>query len=104
MSASTAIFASLVTAYFLHLAFGARRDILRFGPAMVAGIAVGLATVMFGWVGRGYAFFHPLADAGAAATFVLVAYAIWSRRHVWWRRPDAVGETPADEAMPPSSP
>ena len=90
MSASTAILASLVMAYFLHLTFRARNDILRFGPAMVASIAVGLATVTFSALGRGYQFFGAVTDAGAAATFVLAAYAIWSRRHVLARRPDDV--------------
>jgi len=90
MSASTAILASLVMAYFLHLTFRARNDLLRFGPAMVASVAVGLATVTFSALGRGYAFFGALTDAGAAATFVLAAYAIWSRRHILWRRPDDV--------------
>ena len=42
MSASTAVLASFVVAYFLHLTIRARKDILRFGPAMVAGVAVGL--------------------------------------------------------------
>ena len=90
MSASTAILASLVMAYFLHLTFRARNDLLRFGPAMVASVAVGLATVTFSALVRGYAFFGALTDAGAAATFVLAAYAIWSRRHVLARRPDDV--------------
>jgi len=90
MSASTAVFASLVIAYFLHQTVRARKDILRFGPAMVAGIAVGLATVTFGALGRGYAFFGAVTNAGAAATFILVAYAIWRRREIWWRRADDV--------------
>ncbi len=90
MSASTAVLASLVIAYFIHLTIRARKDILRFGPAMVAGVAVGLATVMFGALGRGYEFFGAVMDAGAGVTFVLVAYAIWSRRHTLWRRPDDV--------------
>ena len=90
MSASTAVFASLVMAYFLHLTFSARKDIVRFGPAMVAGIAVGLATVIFSAVGRGYEFFGTVTNAGAGATFVLVAYAIWNRRATVWRRPDDV--------------
>ena len=88
MSASTAILASLVMGYFLHLTFSARKDILRFGPVMVAGIAVGLATVAFSALGRGYAFFAAVTDGGAAATLILVAYAIWSRRQIWWRRAD----------------
>ncbi len=90
MSASTAVFASLVIAYFVHITICARKDILRFGPAMVAGVAIGLATVAFGAVARGYEFFGPVTDAGAGATFALVAYAIWSRRHTLWRRPDDV--------------
>jgi hypothetical protein len=90
MSASTAVFASLVIAYFVHITIRARNDILRFGPAMVASIAVGLATVMFGALGRGYEFFSAITDAGAAVTFVLAAYAIWSRRQVLARRPDDV--------------
>jgi hypothetical protein len=90
MSASTAFFASLVIAYFCHQTIRARKDILRFGPAMVAGIALGLATVAFGALGRGYEFFGAVTDAGAGATFVLVAYAIWSRRDTLWRRPDDV--------------
>ena len=90
MSASTAVFASFVIGYFIHLTIRARKDILRFGPAMVAGVAVGLATVMFGALGRGYEFFGAVTDAGAGATFALVAYAIWSRRHTLWRRPDDV--------------
>jgi lipopolysaccharide export LptBFGC system permease protein LptF len=90
MSASTALWASLVAAYFLHLTFRARRDILRFGPAMVAGIGVGLATVAFGALGRGYEFFNIVANIGAAATFILVALAIWRRRaSLWQRRDDA---------------
>jgi hypothetical protein len=90
MSASTAVLASLVIAYFIHLTIRARKDILRFGPAMVAGVAVGLATVMFGALGRGYEFFGAVVDAGAGVTFALVAYAIWSRRNTLWRRPDDV--------------
>jgi hypothetical protein len=90
MSASTAILASLVMAYFLHLTFRARNDILRFGPAMVASVVVGLATVMFGAIGRGYEFFGAATDAGAGLTFILAAYAIWRRRHILWRRPDDV--------------
>ena len=90
MSASTAVLASLVIAYFIHLTIRARKDILRFGPAMVASVAVGLATVTFSALGRGYEFFGAVMDAGAAATFVLAAYAIWSRRHTLWRRPDDV--------------
>ena len=90
MSASTALWASLVAAYFLHLTFRARRDILRFGPAMVAGIGVGLATVAFVALGRGYEFFSAFTNIGAAATFVLVAFAIWRRRaSLWQRRDDA---------------
>jgi len=42
MSASTAVLASLVIGYFIHLTVRARKDILRFGPAMVAGIAMAL--------------------------------------------------------------
>jgi hypothetical protein len=103
MSASTAVLASLVMAYFLHLTFSARKDILRFGPAMVAGIAVGLGTVAFGALGRGYEFFGAVTDAGAAATFVLVAYAIWSRRETWWQRPDGARSAETDEITPPSS-
>jgi hypothetical protein len=93
MSASTAIVASLVIVYFGHLTFHARKDILRFGPAMVAGVAVGLATVAFSGLGRGYAFLGAITNAGAAATFILVAYAIWSRRETWWRRPDDASPT-----------
>ena len=88
MSASTAVLASLVIAYFIHLTIRARKDILRFGPAMVAGVAVGLATVTFGAFGRGYEFFGAVMNAGAAATFILVAYAIWRRRNLLWRRRD----------------
>lgn len=90
MSASTAVLASLVIAYFIHLTIRARKDILRFGPAMVAGVAVGLATVMFAALGRGYEFFGAVVDAGVGVTFALVAYAIWSRRNTLWRRPDDV--------------
>jgi hypothetical protein len=90
MSASTALWAPVVVAYFLHLTFRARSDILRFGPAMVAGIGVGLATVAFGGLGRGYEFFNAVTNIGAAATFVLVAFAIWRRRaSLWQRRDDA---------------
>jgi len=88
MSASTAVFASLVIGYFIHLTVRARKDILRFGPAMVAGIAIGLATVMFGAFGRGYEFFAAVMNAGAGATFILVAYAIWRRRNTLWQRRD----------------
>lgn len=104
MSASAAVLASLVMAYFIHLTVGARKDILRFGPAMVAGIAVGLATVVFGALGRGYQFFGAVTDAGAAATFVLAAYAIWSRRHIWWQRPADVRWARNEKTTPPSSP
>ncbi len=104
MSASTAVFASLVIAYFIHLAFRARKDLLRFGPAMVAGVAVGLATVMFGAVGRDYEFFGAVTHAGAAATFLLAAYAIWSRRHIWSRHPDDVRLARGEGTRPPSSP
>lgn len=90
MSASTALLASVIVAYFLHLTIRARNDILRFGPAMVAGIGIGLATVAFGALGRGYAFFGAITDAGAAATFILVAYAIWRRRASLWQRRDDV--------------
>jgi hypothetical protein len=90
MSASTAVFASLVIAYFAHQTFHARKDIVRFGPAMVAGIGIGLATVAFSALGRGYAFFTAVTNAGAALTFILVAYAIWRRRHTLWRRPGDV--------------
>ena len=104
MSASTAVFASLVIAYFGHLTFHARKDILRFGPAMVAGIAVGLATVAFSAMGRGYVFFGAITNAGAFATFVLAAYAIWSRRYLWWRRPAGVRWARSEKTTPPSSP
>jgi len=90
MSASTAVLASLVIAYFIRLIIRARKDILRFGPAMVASVAVGLATVMFGALDRGNEFFGAITDAGAGLTFALAAYAIWSRRHTLWRRPDDV--------------
>ena len=90
MSASTALLASVIVAYFLHLTIRARNDILRFGPAMVAGIGIGLATVAFGALGRGYAFFGAITDAGAGATFILVAYAIWRRRASLWQRRDDV--------------
>jgi hypothetical protein len=90
MSASTAILASLVVGYFIHVTIRARKDILRFGPAMAASVAVGLATVAFGALGRGYEFFGAVTDAGAGATFALAAYAIWSRRHTLWHRPDDV--------------
>ena len=104
MSASTAIFASLVIAYFGHLTFQGRKDILRFGPAMVAGIGIGLATVAFSALGRDYAFFGAVTNAGAAATFVLVAYAIWSRRDALWGRPDDVRWARGEKTTPPSSP
>jgi len=104
MSASTAILASLVIAYFGHITFRARKDILRFGPAMVAGVAVGLATVAFSALGRGYAFFGAVTNTGAAATFVLAAYAIWSRRDTLWRRADAAAWARSEKTTPPSSP
>ena len=88
MSASTALFASLVIAYFGHVTFRARKDIVRFGPAMIASIAAGLVTVAFSALGRDYAFFGAVTNAGACATFILAAYAIWSRRHLWWQRHD----------------
>ena len=90
MGASTALLASVIVAYFLHLTIRARNEILRFGPAMVAGIGSGLATVAFGALGRGYEFFGAVTDAGAAATFILVAYAIWRRRASLWQRRDDV--------------
>jgi hypothetical protein len=103
MSASMAVLASFVVAYFLHLTIRARKDILRFGPAMVAGVAVGLATVAFSALGRGYEFFGAVTNAGAGATFVLVAYAIWSRRETWWQRPDSARSTQTEKIIPPSS-
>ena len=90
MSASTALLVSVIIAYFLHLTIRARNDILRFGPFMVAGIGVGLATVAFGALGRGYAYFDAIMDTGAAATFILVAYAIWRRRDTLWQRRDDI--------------
>ena len=104
MSASTAVFASLVIAYFGHLTVRGRKDILRFGPAMVAGVAVGLATVAFSALGRDYAFFGTVTNAGAGATFVLVAYAIWRRRDTLWGRPDEVTWARSEKTTPPSSP
>jgi heme A synthase len=104
MSASTAILASLVIAYFGHLTYQGRKDILRFGPAMVAGIGIGLATVAFSALGRGYPLFGAVTNAGAAATFVLTAYAIWSRRHIYWRRADDARWARGEKTTPPSSP
>ena len=88
MSASTLLLGSLVIGYFALITIRARNDILRFGPAMVAGVGVGLATVLFGAIGRSYAFFTAVMDTGAAVTFVLVAYAIWRRRDTLWQRRD----------------
>ena len=104
MSVSAAIFASLVIAYFGHLTFQARKDIVRFGPAMVASIGIGLATVALSALGRDYAFFSAVTNAGAAATFLLAAYAIWSRRHIYWRRADDVRWARGEKTTPPSSP
>jgi hypothetical protein len=90
MSASTVVLASAVIGYFLFLTIRARNDIRRFGPAMVAGVGVGLATVLFGAFGRGHELFTAIMDTGAAVTFVLVAYAIWRRRNTLWQRRDDV--------------
>jgi len=43
---------------------------------------------MFGAFGRGYEFFAAVMNAGAGATFILVAYAIWRRRNTLWQRRD----------------
>ena len=90
MSASTAVLGSAIIGYFLFLTIRARNDFLRFGPAMVAGVAVGFATVLFGALGRGHEFFTAITDIGAAVTFVLVAYAIWRRRGTLWQHRDDV--------------
>lgn len=90
MSVSTALLASVIVAYFLHLTFSARSDILRFGPVMVAGIGIGLATVAFGALGRDFEFFTAVMNTGAAATFILVTYAIWRRRDTLWQRREDV--------------
>jgi hypothetical protein len=93
MTLWTLTLAVLFNGYLLYIVVRARKAVLRFGPAMVAAVIVGLATVVFGEFGRHYESFVAIMNVGSGLTFFLVVYALWSRRNLLWQRPDDASQT-----------
>ena len=90
MAASAFFLALAFDGYLMWLVAQSWTDIVRFGPAMLAGVAAAFVAVALGEIGilRGAARYGDWMAVATVVAFALMAYALWRGRGRWWRRSD----------------
>lgn len=72
----------------VFLTVRAWRDIRRFGPAMIAGIAAAWAAVLLGQFGHDLAYFDTVMGGASIAALALIVFALYTHRGQLGRRPE----------------